>query len=470
MSTGSPPPASAPGPAPDPASGGPATSPGPAPGPASGGPATSPGPAPGPASGGPATSPGPAPGPASGGPATSPGTAPGPASGGPATSPGPAPGPAVGGPVTAPWREGTLTRAKELRSLCDWMMAQHPSPWIVILGEGVKCHLEAAKQAARVAPLVPHRRMHLLRYGSLRQRALSNLDAAEAGLLNIAPSNYVLGQMPSILQHVRRHLLVTDPRRQSLERIARQLGVNDPDQPAQPATQTLGVDHRKCIADQERGQIVTAFRAASSEALREQVRLRSFGNVLVATTIVMSLLGLGVAIAGWVAPTLIPLCFAPEESGYAVVVCPTQQSAPFRITQPGVPDAATTTRDIDDVTAETVSPRDLMVVELVGLTAAAVAAAAAIRSIRGSSESYALPVALAALKLPTGAITAFLGLLLMRGQFVPGLSALDTSAQILAWALVFGYAQQLFTRLVDRQGQVVLDSIRGASKPTTPQT
>ena len=47
----------------------------------------------------------------------------------------------------------------------------------------------------------------------------------------------------------------------------------------------------------------------------------------------------------------------------------------------------------------------------------------------------------------------------MRGQFVPGLSALDTSAQILAWAPVFGYAQQLFTRLVDQQGQTVLNSV-----------
>ena len=95
----------------------------------------------------------------------------------------------------------------------------------------------------------------------------------------------------------------------------------------------------------------------------------------------------------------------------------------------------------------------------------AVATAAAIRRIKGSSERYGLPVALAALKLPTGAITAFLGLLLMRGQFVPGLTALDTSAQILAWALVFGYAQQLFTRLVDQQGQTVLDGVRGADRP-----
>ena len=98
--------------------------------------------------------------------------------------------------------------------------------------------------------------------------------------------------------------------------------------------------------------------------------------------------------------------------------------------------------DIDDAIARTATPWDHLVVELVGLTAAALAATVAIRRLKGSSERYGLPVALAALKLPTGAITAFLGLLLMRRQFVPGLSALDTSAQILAWALVFGYAQQ----------------------------
>ena len=113
----------------------------------------------------------------------------------------------------------------------------------------------------------------------------------------------------------------------------------------------------------------------------------------------------------------------------------------------------------------------MLIVELIGLAAAAVAAAAAIRKLRGSSEPHGLPVALAVLKLPTGAITAVLGLLLMRGQFVPGLSALDTSAQILAWALAFGYAQQLFTRLVDEQANVVLNDVRGAKqadRPTRP--
>jgi hypothetical protein len=52
----------------------------------------------------------------------------------------------------------------------------------------------------------------------------------------------------------------------------------------------------------------------------------------------------------------------------------------------------------------------------------------------------------------------------MRGGFVPGLSALDSSAQIIAWALVFGYAQQLLTRLVDSRAQTVLEGAGGDTK------
>jgi hypothetical protein len=181
---------------------------------------------------------------------------------------------------------------------------------------------------------------------------------------------------------------------------------------------------------------------------------------VVLTTALMALLAIGIALTGYFHKTWIPLCFVPESGARAVVVCPIEQSETFDI----LPDG-TFSVDIDLVVNQTATPYDLMVVELVGLTAAAVAAAAAIRLLRGSSERQGLPAVLAALKLPTGAITAFLGLLLMRGQFVPGLSALDTSAQILAWALVFGYAQQLFTRLVDQQGQIVLENVRGANRP-----
>jgi hypothetical protein len=359
----------------------------------------------------------------------------------------------VGGPVWIGWREGTLTRAKELESLCDWVCENNPRAGCQAISEAIRCHIEAAREAAEAAELRPRKR---LRNGPLLERAMSNLDAAEAQILNLAAPEYVLGQMPSLLAHVQCHLIPTDPRRQTFERIAEELGVQDPDH-------TDGdIPHGKKIeiVEEERGKIVTAVRGASSAALREQLRLRSFRNVVVLTTVLMALLAIGVALTGYFHKTWIPLCFKPESGAQAMVVCPIEQSQPFDISPEG-----TAPVDIDLVVNQTATPYDLMVVELVGLTAAAVAAAAAIRRLKGSSERYGLPAALAALKLPTGAITAFLGLLLMRGQFVPGLSALDTSAQILAWALVFGYAQQLFTRLVDQQGQTVLENVRGANKP-----
>jgi len=215
---------------------------------------------------------------------------------------------------------------------------------------------------------------------------MSNLDAAEANLLRVAPDYYLAGQMPSLLNHIQRHLEPDDARRRELERIAARFG---PDQAASANTDMAA------ITAQERNAIVSSVRASSKAAL-------------------------------------------VETEGQAGPADP----------------------DVDDVVKHTAGRADLLVVELIGLTAAAVAAATALRSIRGSSEPYGLPVALATLKLPMGAVTAFLGLLLMRGQFVPGLSALDTSAQILAWALVFGYAQQLFTRFVDQQAHSVLDTVR----------
>jgi hypothetical protein len=371
----------------------------------------------------------------------------------------------VGGPLPIAWREGTLTRAKELEALRAWVLAddhcrEHPDA----LADAIPCHLEAARAAAKLSDLDPKRRIpRLLRRASLLERAQSNLDAAEVQLLNIAPNTYVLGQMPCLLRHVQCHLVPSDPRRYEFERLARKLGIVDPSHPNFPDDykEPSLVEKLKLVED-ERGTIVTVVRGASSASLRELIRLRDFRTVIMVTTAAMTILAIGIVVVGWLRPTAIPICFAPEEAGQAVVVCPTAQSNPFPTTaQP----TETERVDIDVRVAESVNKWDLGLIELVGLAAASVSAAVTIRNLRGSSARYGLPVALAVLKLPTGAWTAFLGLLLMRGQFVPGLSALDTSAQILAWAIVFGYAQQLFTRLVDRQGQAVQESIRGASRP-----
>src|SRR5205823_6467302 len=87
------------------------------------------------------------------------------------------------------------------------------------------------------------------------------------------------------------------------------------------------------------------------------------------------------------------------------------------------------------------------------------AAARSLRLTRGSSTPVSLPVWLAVLKLPTGALTALLGILLMRGDFIPGFGRLDTQPEIIAWAIIFGYAQQLLTRTVDQRARWVLEPV-----------
>ena len=375
-----------------------------------------------------------------------------------------APKAAIPGPVSPGWAEGTLTRAGELEALADLAFAGGHVPHCASLRSAMERHITAARDAAEAAGRRNAVRRALgLADSHLLERATSNLDAAEAQLLDFAPASYLLGQMPSLLNHVRCHLVASDPRRQTFERIARKAGVVDAEHPLPPGAAEPTARDREAAVSAERDAIVAATRAASSAALREQVRLRSFRLVLAITTLALTVLAIGVAVTGFVKPTLIPLCFAPEEAGQAQVVCPTAQSESFPTDL-----SATAAPDIDDFILSTATRWDLSVVLLIGLTAAALAAATAIRGIKGSSERHGIPVAMALLKLPTGAITAFLGLLLMRGQFVPGLSALDTSAQILAWAIIFGYAQQLFTRLIDKQGHTVLDSVRGADNAQRP--
>jgi hypothetical protein len=97
---------------------------------------------------------------------------------------------------------------------------------------------------------------------------------------------------------------------------------------------------------------------------------------------------------------------------------------------------------------------DMIIVAGLGLLGGALAATVAIRKVRGTSTPYNVPIALALLKVPTGSLTAVAGIVLLAGEVVPGLSALDSQPQVLAYALVLGYAQQAATRFLDDRGQI----------------
>jgi hypothetical protein len=295
----------------------------------------------------------------------------------------------------------------------------------VVVDEAARTHLDIALDAAQGGkpwgPAAVRARM---------DRAFIHLDEAEALLLQMSDDSDLRGELPGIVAHVQAHLRPSHPSRVRME----ELHVLDP-----PLAE-LDVEHRSAIVD--------AVRAASSAARREHARLRSFQTVVLLTTAGLAVLAVLLAALSAAQPRWLPLCFAPQGAG--AVVCPTG-SAELAADASGA--------DVGAVMAGTASAADASVVMLLGLTGAAVTGAAAIRRIRGTSTPYAVPMALIALKLPTGALTAFLGLLLINGDFVPGLSALDTPGQILAWGLLFGAAQQLVTGLVDKKAQSVLEAV-----------
>lgn len=347
--------------------------------------------------------------------------------------------------TTRAWREESLARATEILILSDWLQnlpeherrPLHP-PADRALDAAIRGHVAAAREAAQDGPGGWRKRLRA-RTDARLARASANLDAAEVDLLRRAPLTYIRGQLPSLEAHVRRHLPRDDPRRLRVKEIALD-------------------DKNGHLDERARESLIGAVRAASSAAEREQRRVRSFCRIVWVATGVLFALALLVGLLGVARPHFVSLCFEPQQ--LEELVCPTARSP---LTEIG------TDPDVDLVVEATVNKADVPLVEFVGMMAAAVTGAAALRHIRGTSTPFGVPVALTVLKLPTGALTAFLGLLLMRGGFVPGLTALDNSPQIIAWAVVFGASQQLVTGLVDRQAQNVLDSVGNKTYEPTGQ-
>ncbi|HET9737750.1 MAG TPA: hypothetical protein VFP78_06480 [Solirubrobacteraceae bacterium] len=350
----------------------------------------------------------------------------------------------ISGPATAAWREEALVRRKELEALADWITQQpeQSNRRAARLRDAVEAHLDAVlKTAADDNEDSDRKRQSLWERirtkssGANVERTLGNLDAAEAHLIRLAPKDYVQEQMPSFEAHVNRFLPKADPRRIAVDAIARNVATNQGLGPA------------------DAGTIAAAHHAASSQRRREMLRVRSFRNVVLCGTVALVPVVMVLAYVGWKEPAAIPLCFYPEEEER--VVCPLH-TVPDQL-----PGQLPAQDDIDPYVDVAVARGDMLLIEFIGLVAAAAGVALTVRKLKGTSTPYNVPLALAVLKLPLGALTAVIGLLLMSAGFVPGLTALDTSAQILGWALVFGYAQHFFTRLIDQRAATLLDAVGG---------
>lgn len=106
-----------------------------------------------------------------------------------------------------------------------------------------------------------------------------------------------------------------------------------------------------------------------------------------------------------------------------------------------------------------------LIASLSGLTGAVLS----LQRYTGFQYSYGLSFVQAFLKGVTGAATGLFGVLLVKSGITGSLS-LKPGASTFVVAIVFGYAQYLFTRLIDQQANTILKSAGSRSDPgITPQ-
>lgn len=281
---------------------------------------------------------------------------------------------------------------------------------------GVREFIDKAEYAANRVDPVPSRIVNWWR-GVLVEAAYRNMHAARAQIVQLLPEVDVEAEIPSA--------------------VARAHAVMNRDDP-------------RCISEQQLVQMESAKRKAWLRMLIEDgyegvdqkhAQLRSFRNIILMAAIVTILLVAATLLVVANNPTVMPLCFKNEVAKSATVTAQQNLNCPTR----------------ENTTAP--SGGDILVVGLMGLLGGALATTVAIRKLENSSTPYDVPVALAWLKVPLGAFTAILGILAISAGFVPGLSVLDSQQQILAYALLLGFAQQAFTRVLDSRAQALNDTV-----------
>jgi hypothetical protein len=317
------------------------------------------------------------------------------------------------------WVQNVAVAVRVLETRLDVAEAQGLGPDQQAAADGVRELLGMARDAANRDNPIPSRWANWWR-GTLVDAAYQNLHAARAQIVDVYDEAELAAEIPSAIARAQATMHRDDPRRISADDLAAK------ELPRQRAMV------RRMIED------------GYDSLDRQHDRLRSFRNIILLSVVVITLLvGATIAAVAY-QPTVMPLCFGDETATSASVNCPTGSGV-------GGP-----------------SSGDVLIVGLLGLLGGSLAAAVSIRNLRGTSAPYDVPVALAMLKLPLGAFTAIIGLVVIQGEFVPGLSALDSQEQILAYALILGFGQQVFTRLLDRKAQSLLDALPAKDAETAP--
>ncbi len=300
--------------------------------------------------------------------------------------------------------------------------------------------------------------------------ALERMHAIEDLLLRRGNATYMIGQLPTIHASARDHLKANDPHRIRLEKILQDRSVITQTGNLAAALPGLVPVPELALDDETRSNLVSVSEAAHRAYQMEYARLRNFVRIIWTSIGILVMLTVALGFVGSQFHAVLSPCFVDTEP--TKVICLSLETT---VILPADNPEATAAEKADsdrlnaaimtEAKESTTKNHDIFLIEFIGLVAAALSGASSLRRVSGSSTPFNPAIALAFIKLPIGALTAVIGLMLLSGGIIPGLTALDTSGQILAWAIIFGASQQLFMGLVDQKAKTVLDDV-GSNETT----
>jgi hypothetical protein len=301
------------------------------------------------------------------------------------------------------------------------------------IAAGVEGLLDKADAAA--AGRSPHYRwLRSWWHGNVIEAAFQSLHRAEAEIVALYDDDEVAAAVPEAYARLSAALDPGDQRLLAAAALldppaaARRPGHRSPIGP--PSDQRA--DERSPDEERRRRLLLRKAVQIGHEAKDQQfARIRKFRNIVLLASVLILAFVVAFSVVVALNPQAVQFCFGAAPT--------TQHCATHEVGGP--------------------TSLDIWIVGLLGLLGGSLSAAVAIRNIRGTPTPYNLAVALAFLKVPTGALTAIGALIALKGDFVPGFSVLDSQGQILAYALAFGYAQQLLTGLIDRRALELVSDV-----------
>jgi hypothetical protein len=308
-----------------------------------------------------------------------------------------------------------------------WTRDEHVSPWQVEVRHRVE------DLAGQVAGLAPARRaaveQHLVSARHAAMRPFPRGQWWNGTSIETAWNATHLAQatLPLVVDATALRRQLVDARRRSCMRLAKS-------DPLRTAIEdgSLGDRVEAGKAQVEDRQTIAAALQASLELADDEHRnLRDWRNRLLRVAL-LAFVVLAITVAvGALRPDMVPLC---SPAGSDPVLCPGGSA--------------------------TASSGDVGTVAFLGALGGALAAVIAMRRASPGTSPYRITPALSLVRVPLGGLTAVVGVLLVQSGDVPGV-ALATASQLAVFALLFGFSQELVTRLLESRARGVQDATKG---------